>query len=255
MNPPALPTRRLLGAALLLAAVALPAQALEIRWGSGTTVTGSGKLATETRSVSGFEAISVQGPVDVVVRQSGREAVEVQADDNVLPLIETVVEEGAKGRTLVVRLRKGHSLRSHQDLSVTVDVNRLTALSTAGSGDVRIGALKTPSLRLSIAGSSDARVEGLQADEFTISIAGSGDIQAGGSAQRVKLSIAGSGDARLAPLQADDVSVSISGSGDAEVTANKTLSVSIAGSGDVAYRGTGTVVKSSVAGSGSVTRR
>ncbi|MEW6703403.1 MAG: head GIN domain-containing protein [Pseudomonadota bacterium] len=246
---------RLGAAALLLATAVWPAHALDIRWGLGSSVTGSGKPASETRAPGSFQAISVRGPIELVVRQSGREAVEVRADDNLLPLIETQVEDGAHGPTLVVGVRKGQSLSTRSQIRVTVDVARLQALSTSGSGDFTIESLQTPSLKLSIAGSSDGRIGGLQTESLDIAIAGSGDVRAAGSAARVKLSIAGSGDARLPQLQADDVTVSISGSGDADVTANKTLAVSIAGSGDVVYGGSGTLTRSSVLGSGSVTRR
>jgi uncharacterized membrane protein len=60
---------------------------------------------------------------------------------------------------------------------------------------------------------------------------------------------------KLASLAANDVTVSIAGSGDATVQANKSLGVSIAGSGDVQYSGTATDVRSSVAGSGRVTKK
>lgn len=252
---PFLPLARFTAGFALLLAAALPAGALEIRWGSGNTVTGSGRLASEARTVSDFQAIALHGPVTLVVRQGGREAAEVRADDNLLPLVETSVEEGGHGRTLHVGLKKGHSVRTRHEIVVTVDVVKLASIATLGSGDVRVEALKTPALQLSISGSSDARLTALQADEFSVSISGSGDVNAAGSASRVKVSIAGSGDARLGALQADDVTVGIAGSGDAEVTANKTLAVSIAGSGDVVYHGNGTLTKSSIAGSGSVSRR
>jgi len=249
------PLARFAAGFALLVAAALPASALEIRWGSGHSVTGSGHVASEARTVSDFQAIAVHGPVTLVVRQGSREAAEVRADDNLLPLVETTVEDSGRGRTLNVGIKKGQSVRTHHDIVVTVDVVRLTSIATHGSGDVRVEALKTPSLQLSISGSSDARLASLQADEFGISISGSGDVEAAGSAARVKVSIAGSGDARLGSLQADDVTVGIAGSGDAEVTSQKTLAVSIAGSGDVVYHGNGTLTKSSIAGSGSVSRR
>jgi hypothetical protein len=56
-------------------------------------------------------------------------------------------------------------------------------------------------------------------------------------------------------LSCDDASVSIAGSGDTKITAKKTMAVSIAGSGDVEYGGGAQLVKSSVAGSGTVRQR
>lgn len=238
-----------LATALLAAAVlgfVPPAQARTV---------GSGQVATETRSVGAFDAVSVAGSIDVVVRQAAAPSVQVQADSNVLPLVETVVESTSRGRTLVVKLRRGESVSTRHDIVVTVDTPTLAAISSAGAGDVKVEGLKTPALRLSIAGSSDVRIAGLDTESFELRIAGSGDVVAAGRAATVSVGISGSGDADLAGLVADDVKVRIAGSGDASVTANRALDVSVVGSGDVRYGGNASAVKLSAAGSGTVSKR
>lgn len=214
--------------------------------------TGSGKSATEQRSVGEFEAIAVSGSLRVEVRQAAKEGVSVTADDNLLPLIETVVEGNGAQRTLHLRTKRGESFRTKSEIKVVVDVVKLGAISNAGSGYLVVQALKTPALKLSIAGSADAQVRGLDTDSLQLSIAGSGDIKATGRATKLRLSIAGSGDAALAELTSDDVTVSIAGSGDAQVTANKSLAATVAGSGDVRYRGNATELKTTVMGSGTI---
>lgn len=234
------------------ALVTQPAQAFQISF-AGTV--GSGKEATETRNVSGFEAISTRGSIDVVVKQSDHESVQLKADDNLLPLIETTVENTSHGPTLVIGIKRGHNVSTRGNITATVDVTKLTAVSSNGSGDIRIESLKTPALSVSIAGSADARLQSLDTETLDISVSGSGDVSGAGRATKLKVSVAGSGNVALKDLQSDDVTVGVAGSGDADVTANKTLSVSVAGSGDVVYHGNGSLVKSSVAGSGSVTKR
>lgn len=209
---------------------------------------GSGTVATETRTAADFDGIAINGSMTLEVRQAAREAVSISADDNVLPLIETVVE----GRTLKVRMKRGESVSTRTPIKVSVDVVKLSAVASAGAGDIRIDGLKTPLLKFSVAGSGDAALKALQADALEVSIAGSGNVRGDGMARQVKLSIAGSGDAMLTDLVADDVTVSIAGSGDAKVTANKSLSATVAGSGDVKYRGTAATVRSSVMGSGTI---
>ncbi len=220
---------------------------------------GSGRAATETRSVGPFDAVAVEGAIDLVVRGGAAPGataqVQVEADDNLLPLVETVVENTARGRTLVLRTQRGQSMSTRRGIVVTLGVATLKSIATAGSGDVRVEALKAPSLRLSIAGSSDARLSGLETDEFELRIAGSGNVVAGGHARRVSVSISGSGDADLGALVADDVQVRIAGSGDASVTANQSLDASVAGSGDVRYGGQPASVKLSASGSGTVSKR
>lgn len=222
---------------------------------AGARTVGSGQAATETRQVGEFDAVSTAGAIDLVVRQAASASVQVEADDNVLPLVETVVENGRRGRTLVVRMKRGEYVSTRRDIVVTVNVPTLASIATAGAGDVRVEGLKTPALRLSIAGSSDVRIAGLDTESFELRIAGSGDVAAAGRAASVSVGISGSGDADLAALVADDVKVRIAGSGDANVTANRALDVSVVGSGDVRYGGNASAVKLSAAGSGTVMKR
>jgi Putative auto-transporter adhesin, head GIN domain len=217
--------------------------------------TGSGKTATETREAGGFAAISLRGNMDLIVRQGAREGVQITADDNLLPLLQTVVEGSGEQRTLVIQWPRGETIRTRAKTVVTVDVVKLTAVASSGSGDISVEALKTPQLTLSISGSSDARLMKLDTEQLRVSITGSGDVVASGKATKLGLAIAGSGDMRARELAADNVEISIAGSGNADVQAAKTLAVAIAGSGDVQYSGAATLAKSRIAGSGTIRQR
>lgn len=241
---------RLFSMALLLTGGAALSGAALAGW-----TTGSGTSASETRPVSGFSAIGVGGNIDVVVRQGSKEGLSLQADDNILPLIETVVEGSAPNARLQVRFKRGESVRTKTPVRVTIDVIQLKALALSGSGDALVEALSTPSFALSLSGSSDAVIKKIETPEFKLSISGSGDVKAAGTAGKCEISIAGSGDVASQDLSCDDASVSIAGSGDARLTAKKTMAVTIAGSGDVEYSGGAQLVKSAVAGSGSVRQR
>lgn len=207
---------------------------------------------TESRPVAGFDSVAVSGAIDLTVRSAAQEALTLEGEPDALARVETVVENGR----LVIRPRPGITNWSWNRAGVKarVDVVRLSAVSMAGSGDVRIEPLKTPALKLSLSGSNDARLDGLDTERLEVSISGSGDIRASGRAATVRLSVAGSGDAALADLVADDVGIKIAGSGDAHVQARSALDVSVAGSGSVRYRGDPPRVKTSIAGSGSVRR-
>ena len=239
---------------LSLVAPALLSLALLPATSQSASVTGSGKLATETRPLPEFQAIGLSGSMDLVVRQGNSQSVQVQADDNLLQFLETVVETGQEGPALKVRWKKGQSTFTRSKILVTVVVPKLTALSAAGSGDMSVEAFNTPVFKLAISGSGDVKLVGMSTADLGIQISGSGDVAGSGSAARLKISIAGSGDVRLGEMKSDDVTVTIAGSGDAVVYAQKTLEVSIAGSGDVSYTGNATV-KSRVAGSGSLSKR
>ena len=226
---------------------ATPAAAWDWSWGA--KVSGSGNIKTEVRDVSGFTGVSMSVPGKAEIIQAGSEGVSIETDDNILPLIETVIEDGK----LKIRFKDRNMSVSTKTLKLTINVKTLERLAVAGSGDLHAAKLQVAKLKASIAGAGDVRIDSLDADTLTLSIAGSGDFSAGGKANTVEGNIAGSGNVRIEKLAANNVKLSIAGSGDAKVWAKDTLTVSVAGSGDVAYYGDAKVTQS-VVGSGSVKR-
>jgi hypothetical protein len=237
------------------AAAALSFSAAAMAWsfsiGGGEQVKGDGKIARESRSVSGFDGISLSGNFELKVKQSGTPRVELEGDGNLLPYVETKVVEGRKGKTLEISVKRGYNVYSKQPLKIEVDLATLRAVGIAGSGKAEVDSFKSEVLDFSVAGSGTVLAPRVEAGKLSMSIAGSGDIVTGGKAAEASVSIAGSGDVKASELAADEVKVSISGSGDAAVQAIKKLKVSIAGSGDVRYSGN-PEMSTSIAGSGSV---
>lgn len=257
MNPPRAFQICLLACGLLLSGVTGAATAAAWTYHEGwfgSRVTGSGKVVTEARAVGSFQAISAAGVSKVVLRQGNREGASVTGDDNIVPLIETRVVDGKRGKTLEIGVRTGSGYTTDTEIVVTVDFKSLSAIATSGSTDVEADAIKAADLAVSIAGSGDIRLGTLTADELKVSVAGSGDFTARGQVGSEQISVAGSGDVKTQRLEAMRVKVSIAGSGTVRVAAREELNVSIAGSGDVIYSGEPRVTKS-VVGSGSVQRR
>lgn len=237
--------------ALSLAALAFSSTAPAWSWSSGERVNGNGDVTTEARDPGAFDAIALSGGFNVVVRQASSNKVELKADRNLLPYIETRIVDSGKGRTLIIEPKKGYNIQTSTNPSFTLQMPSLRSVSVAGSGTVQVEAMKTGGVDASIAGSGDIRFAGLDAERLGMKVSGSGDIVAAGRCASASVSIAGSGDVKAADLVAEDVKVTIAGSGDAQVNATKKLNVSIAGSGDVKYAGSPEIT-SSIAGSGKV---
>ena len=238
--------RRTLLAVIALALAAAPSAFAQAAW---TPVVGSGKVASESRPVAAFTGIALSLPGTVEVVQGSPASVTVEADDNLLPEIETVVEDGK----LRIRFRRDLNVSGKPTLRVKVTGPRIESLAVAGSGDISAGRIAGPALSLSVGGSGDVSVADVQVDALRVAIAGSGDVKAAGRAADLSAKISGSGDLGAGRLDAKRATVSVAGSGDATLWARDSLEVSIAGSGDVRYHGD-PVVRKSVAGSGSVKR-
>ncbi|MDH3225530.1 MAG: DUF2807 domain-containing protein [Thermoleophilia bacterium] len=190
-------------------------------------VSGSGVVVSESRDVEEFDEIVVSDFGQVVVEVTGAETLEVEADDNLLPLLTSSVSDG--------RLELG--VRSNTRLDPSSDVvYRVTA------ADLRA---------LTVLGSGSASASGIDTAELTASIAGAGSMKLDGRAQAIELRIPGAGNIDAAKLVASVGSVHINGAGDVTVNATDTLDIAINGSGNVSYLGT-PVLEQSINGSGKI---
>ena len=211
-------------------------------------IAGSGKHVDVTRRIGAFSRLQMEGPIDVDARPAATPGVIVHADDNVEPLIETVVD----GATLTVRPRKGASFRSGHKILVEITFPVLAATRQSGSGDLHVSHVEGARLDSSIGGSGDLRIDDARLGNFTLGISGSGDVTIAGHADEAHFAVSGSGDVDAMTLSARRVDVSVAGSGDVRTTATESLAASVAGSGDVVYDGHPHEVSRQVAGSGSI---
>ena len=232
-------------------AAGLPAsQAVAGNWFSGERVQGNGSVKKQVREVSKFNGVAFGLPGSMEIKIGSTEGVTVEADDNLLPMIETVVENG----TLKVRPIKKHMSFDSRLIKVIVSAREVDRIYQGGSGTIESDALKAPKLEFNLGGSGAISVKGVEADRVSVAIGGSGNLKVGGgTAGKVKISIAGSGDVQLGDVKASDVSVTVAGSGQSTVWAKDSLSYTIAGSGDVNYYGDPRISKS-VIGSGGANR-
>jgi hypothetical protein len=194
------------------------------------SVRGSGVVATQSRGAAGFNEIRLSGSGDVTVDLTGTESLTVEAEDNLLPLLDTTVENGV----LHLGVKKGASIQTTRPIRYRVTAQTLTAIGVSGSGSFRI--------------------TGLDADRFSADISGSGSADLAGRADDVNLSISGSGDYDAAALRAKTVRINISGSGNANVNASNRLEANVSGSGSVRYA-RGAAVQTRISGSGTVAPR
>lgn len=213
------------------------------------TVKGNGAIRTQTRAVSGFTGVGLGIRAHVEVRQGDAEGVTVEADENLLPLIETVVRHGS----LEIKPVRRHLELDSRSIKLIVQARQLDNLAVGGSGDITADALRAGKLALEIGGSGLIDLKRVTADSIHVDIGGSGNVKLAGASKRLDVSIGGSGDVLAPAMVADQVGVEIAGSGAAQVAARSRLDVEIAGAGSVNYAGD-PEVKQTIAGSGRVKR-
>ncbi len=212
----------------------------------GNGINGSGPSETQTRSVSGFHGISLEVSGEVEVRVADTYSVEVTAQQNVLPILQTEVENGS------LRIYFSENVSNVESIKVVVSGPMFDDLAIAGSGTIRVVTpIKSDKMDCSIAGSGDIVLAQSEFGVVKCDIAGSGSIELGGRANELKANIAGSGDVKAKSMTTNILDAEISGSGSVSADVSQTLKASIAGSGDVYYSGQPSV-DADISGSGKV---
>ncbi|MFY1111433.1 MAG: head GIN domain-containing protein [Methanosarcinaceae archaeon] len=207
---------------------------------------GSGNVEEENRNVEPYHSVDSQVSGDIFVKQDGGSSLVIEAEDNLLPLLETSVENGV----LVIRAKK--CIRPLKPIKVYAGMEEVRSLSLSGSGDITgTTPIDSENLELAIIGSGDIEME-VNASSLKSQVSGSGDFLLEGDAATHEIEIDGSGDVDALGLRTEVTRVRIYGSGDAKVYTDREMDVEIAGSGSVYYWGEPEKFNTQVSGSGKI---
>jgi len=214
----------------LMIAALLPLAACSID-SDAKGVPGQGSGDTRSFAVADFTKVDLRGSDNVEV--SVGPAFSVRATGPAKLLDRLKIERD--GDTLKVgrqdRIGIGWDNLGHATIHVTMP--RIEGAGIAGSGDLRVDRATGDRFAGSTAGSGDLTIGALAVKDADFDIAGSGSIAASGSAEKLSISIAGSGDLAAAGLRATSAKASVAGSGSIRADVDGEASVSILGSGDV----------------------
>jgi hypothetical protein len=194
------------------------------------SVAGSGQVITESRKVSDFQSVALDGNGELTIEQTGKESLTITADDNLLPLLTSDVN----GTQLVLGTQARTSVSPSKPIVYKLEVGKLVEIAVTGNAVIV--------------------ANGIVSDQLKIEASGSTKMTLSGQAERQEISIAGSGDYQASELKSKDVRITITGSGNAVIAASEKLDVNITGSGSIEYIGDPVVTKS-ITGSGDVKKR
>jgi hypothetical protein len=199
--------------------------------GTTTGVRGSGIFKTESRQVDGFSSISFKSEGRVTVQQTGKESLTIEAEDNILPLLESRVAD----RTLYLGTVKDTDINPTKPIHFVVEVKSLESLNIKGVGTVE--------------------VKDIQGKRLSISQDGVGSLAIVGSVDMLVLNLSGVGSFQGENFKTKQATVRHDGVGSAVVNVSEQLDATVSGVGSVEYIGSPQVSRESVRGLGSVKKR
>ena len=162
-----------------------------------------GPVTSQTREVGAFSRIEATAGIRVVVRIGPSEAVEVTAQENLLPVIATDL----RGDTL--RIEASEDFTTLEPVTVTVVVPALDGITLSGG--------------------AQAVIDGVDAESLELRIRGGAQVTAAGSVGSVALHADGGATASLEDLSARVATVSMEGGATVTLTASDDVTGTAAG--------------------------
>ncbi len=221
-------------------------------------VQGSGRIISESRTVTDFNQVSICCGMQLTLKQGSPAALTVTADDNILPNIESVISNSA----LTVRFKQSTGVfgyRTTKAIQVNVTMPTVQGVALSGGSAAEADNIETRTLQLTLSGGSHATINTLNADTLALDISGgcgttiaklngkTVSIQSsGGSQTKISAGVVtgqtivtnGGGGYEAGGLQSETVNLTMSGGGTATIWATEALNVQLNGGSTARYYGT-----------------
>lgn len=191
-------------------------------------IAGSGKLQREKREVPSFNSISTEGAFDIEIVCQKSQSLEIEGDDNILPLVSTEVSNN------VLRIKNLRDYSVSEPVTLKITVPNINSVSASGAGTLAISGLKN--------------------EKLEIDVAGAPTIRASGETKLLDIDTSGAGKIDTHNLRASRAVVNSNGVSRVEVYVAEQLDVTIAGPSRVIYEGD-PVVKQTIHGPGSIEKK
>ncbi|MFK5889794.1 MAG: head GIN domain-containing protein [Flavobacteriaceae bacterium] len=212
-------------------------------------ISGNGDIETQERDISeDFTAIKVMQGIDVYLTSNNSTKLTVEADENIIDLLRTDVNNG----TLKIYFEK--NVWRATSRKVYLSVPTLSSIVTTSGASVRFeNTLKADKLSLRATSGADiyAHVDVTDLNSATTSGA---DIKINGLAKNFEASATSGSDIKASDLKADYVTVRVTSGADIRVYALKEINAKATSGGNIRYDGDPKVVNKTKNSGGRIRR-
>jgi hypothetical protein len=197
-------------------------------------IQGSGNVVSQQKTVSDFHSINSKGTCKIKLTQGNEESLVIEAEDNILPYVQTEVSNGV----LYITFENNNChIYPTKSINLYITMKNIEAIRTSGSCQLNSTNVTFEELKIKTTGSSNINIESLVAKKLIINSQGSTIINITGQTEKQELDLKGSSEYLASNLDSQTPIVDISGSGEATVLVQKLLQVKISGMGKLDYYG------------------
>jgi hypothetical protein len=189
--------------------------------------------AGQDRDVPAFDSIHVASGIRATVTIGQRKPLHVEADDEVLPLVETRVEDG----TLHIGFKPHSQVNTTGDVVVTAQTPELHSVAGSGGAIVNASLTKTNETALAASGGSEIQARGVDARKLVVEASGGALLRVAGRADEVRLMLSGGSHFESPQLEVRDVQVNGAGGAIVELRATGQVRGNLSGGSEMHVRG------------------
>ncbi len=209
---------------------------------------GSGEMKTVSRDVSGFTRLALGSIGELTLVQGDEESLVIEAEDNILPLITSVVRDD----TLFIGLDETglSNVIPTKDIKYRLTMKEITGLEVSGAADITAQTVTAGELEIKSSGAGTMKIGNLTANRLKVEVSGAGNVEIESGVVPVQeIHISGAGSFASSGVESREAKVDISGAGNATMWVKEKLEVEMSGAGNLEYYGTPEMV-ANVSGAG-----
>lgn len=211
-----------------------------------TGIKGDGNVVKQERNVGPFSGIDVGGAFKVYLTQGDQEKVVVEADENLMDVIETEVHGGT------LKISTKEDIRDSKALNIYITFKTLHELEVSGACHLTgENKFSLGDLELDCSGASDVVLK-FSAESVEMDCSGASKVELYGSAEKVELDLSGASSLDAFEFEANKLEADVSGASHGRMTVKETLSADVSGAAGFKYKGEPTINDIDVSGAGSL---
>lgn len=212
------------------------------------TIGGKGRVIFQERNIKGFKAVSIKGAYDVYLKKGNSESVIIEADSNLMSIIETDLYDS------ILSIFNTKNIIRSKELKLYITCPKLNSISFSGATELACDSgMEFKDLNINISGAGRIDMD-MTLNYLNTIISGGAELNFRGKANTLDITITGAGNLNAPKFETQNCKIDISGFGRAKINVIKKLEVNISGAGKVDYSGN-PEVKQSITGAGKVRKK
>lgn len=212
------------------------------------SIEGSGNVSTEKRNIQGnFENISVSNALDLIIEQSDKTEITVEADDNLINKITTKIE----GNTLVIKCNY-NSFRNIKSKRIIVKMPKINNIKASSASTVKsINILRGEDINLDASSAAEINVN-VESDAVTCETSSASNITIEGKALTLNVSASSGSHINAKKMLANDIDAQASSGASIYIHPIVSLKAKASSGGNINYNSIPKSIEKKTSSGGSI---